>query len=416
MISCGIDFGTSNSSIAIATDQNVQLVETESGQNTLPSAMFFLRKDNTAYFGREAMSLFLGKTPGRLMRSLKRVLGTPVMRQGTMVNGEVMKFDQIIASFLQVLKQKAELDAGEAIESVTMGRPVHFVDNNPGADVRAEEELKGIANRLGFKNVGFQFEPIAAAFAHEQKIAGEKLALVVDLGGGTSDFTVIKLSNKYLSKADRNEDILANTGVRIGGNDFDKDLSLAAIMPIVGYRSTYGEKNLEVPLYHYHDLSEWSKVNSLYTVRIMSQVKQLLFQSHDKQKYGRLLQILEEETGHSLLAATEEAKIALTESELFLPSFDFLETGLTSEVHRTTFNDAINGRIQKISATSLECIQNAGITNDQIELVILTGGTTEVPKVQLEFRNLFPNATISGENKLSSVGLGLAFDSRNKFS
>ncbi|PWJ58816.1 putative chaperone protein [Dyadobacter jejuensis] len=414
-ISCGIDFGTSNSSIALADANQVSLVETEAGQYTIPSAMFFLRKDNTAFYGREAMELFLSKRPGRLMRSLKRVLGTPVMRQGTMVNGEVMKFDQIITAFLEKIKTKAELQAGRELEAVTMGRPVHFTDNNPEADRRAEDELKAIANRLGFKSVSFQFEPIAAAFAHENGLTSEKLALVVDLGGGTSDFTVIKLSNKNLRKPDRSSDILANTGIRIGGNDFDKDLSLAAIMPILGYRSTYGVKNLEVPPYHYHDLSEWSKVNMLYTNRIVFQVKQLLFESHDKTKYKRLLQVLEEETGHSLLAATEETKIALTNEEQFQTSFAFLDPELSAEVKRQTFNTAIDGRVQKISQTALECVKNAGTTPDQIELVILTGGTTEVPKVQQQFQNLFPNAEVSGENKLSSVGLGLAYDSRNKF-
>ncbi|WP_025761757.1 Hsp70 family protein [Dyadobacter tibetensis] len=414
-ISCGIDFGTSNSSIALALPDQVALVETENGHMTIPSAMFFLRKDNTAFYGREAMELFLDKRPGRLMRSLKRVLGTPVMRQGTMVNGEVMKFDQIIAAFLQKLKDRAELQAGQAITAVTMGRPVHFTDNNPEADKRAEAELAAIARQLGFEQVSFQFEPIAAAFAHEQHITTEKLALVVDLGGGTSDFTVIRLSKNYQNKADRAQDILANTGVRVGGNDLDKDLSLAAIMPILGYRSTYGEKNLEVPLYHYHDLSEWSKVNMLYTTRILFQVKQLLFEAHDKVKYKRLLQVLEEETGHSLLAATEETKIALTHSETYDTSFRFLEEGLTSSVARSQFEEAISGRVSKISQTALACVEAAGITPDAIELVILTGGTTEVPKVQQVFHSLFPKAEVSGENKLSSVGLGLAYDSRNKF-
>ena len=415
MISCGIDFGTSNSSIALATEESVRLVPTENDHNTIPSAMFFLRKDNAAFFGREAINLFLKKTPGRLMRSLKRVLGTSIMNQGTMVNGEIMKFDQIIANYLNVLKEKAEAEAGKVIEAVTMGRPVHFIDNNTEADRKAEAELAIIAKKIGFKHVSFQFEPIAAAFAHEQKISNEKLAMVVDLGGGTSDFSVIKLSNKYCKKADRSDDILANTGIRIGGNEFDKDLSLAAIMPLIGYRSTYGEKKLEVPLYHYHDLSEWSKVNSLYTIRIISQVKQLLFESHEKEKYRRLLKILHDESGHSLLATTEEAKIALTDSKSYKASFDFLETGLTSEINQDIFNNAIEGRIEKIRETSIDCLKKATIKKEEIQLVILTGGTTEVPKVQSEFKKLFPNAEISGENKLSSVGLGLAYDSHNKF-
>lgn len=414
-ISCGIDFGTSNSSIAIANQGNVHLVQVEGTSTTTPSAMFFLRKGNVPFYGRAAVNMFLERNPGRFMRSLKRVLGTPVMRQGTMVNGELMRFNEIIISFLQNLKDKADAEAGQQIENVVMGRPVHFVDNDRAADARAQEELRGIASQLGFKHIDFQFEPIAAAFAHEVNISGEKLAIVVDLGGGTSDFTVIRLSNKFIRKADRTSDILANTGVRIGGNDFDKDLSLAAIMPELGYRSTYGAKNLEVPLYHYYDLSEWSKVNFLYTTKIISQTKQILFEAHDKPRYKRLLQVLEQETGHTLLATTEETKIALTSQTEFDAPFDFLEEGLTAKVSRDQFDEAIYQKIEKISSSARQCLADAGVRQEDIELVILTGGSTEVPLIQTEFKKLFPNAALADENKLSSVGLGLAYDSQNKF-
>lgn len=414
-ISCGIDFGTSNSSIAIANQGKVNLVAVEGSSTTTPSAMFFLRKGNIPYYGREAVNMFLARNPGRFMRSLKRVLGSPVMRQGTMVNGELMRFDEIITSFLKNLKDKADAEAGKELENVVMGRPVHFVDNDSAADARAEAELKLIAKRLGFNNIEFQFEPIAAAFAHEMNITGEKLAIVVDLGGGTSDFTVIRLSNQYIHKADRSSDILANTGIRIGGNDFDKDLSLAAIMPELGYRSTYGTKNLEVPLYHYFDLSEWSKVNFLYTTKIISQTRQILFEAHDKTRYRRLLQVLEQETGHTLLATTEETKIALTARNEYDAPFDFLEDGLTTKVTREQFDEAIIQKVEKISESALLCLREAGVQKENIDLVILTGGSTEVPLIQSEFKKLFPNAALADENKLSSVGLGLAYDSQNKF-
>jgi len=414
-ISCGIDFGTSNSSIAIANQGNIHLMPVEGSSVTIPSAMFFLRKGNVPYYGREAVNKFLTRQPGRLMRSLKRVLGTSIMKQGTMVNGELMKFDEIITAFLKNLKISADAEAGYEIENVVMGRPVHFVDNDPEADQRAQAELKLVAQQLGFKNIDFQFEPIAAAFAHEVNISGEKLALVADLGGGTSDFTVIRLSNRYISKPDRSGDILANTGIRIGGNDFDKDLSLAAIMPELGYKSTYGEKNLEVPLRHYYDLSEWSKVNFLYTNKIISQTRLLLFQSHDKTRFKRLLQVLEQETGHALLAVTEETKIALTDDVTYDTPFNFIEEGLTARVTREQFDEAISQQIKKISKAALQCLSDAGVERENIELVILTGGSTEVLSVQAEFRKLFPNAALADENKLSSVGLGLAYDSQKKF-
>jgi hypothetical chaperone protein len=413
---CGIDFGTSNSSLAVANQDDVFLIPVEKDNTTIPSAMFFARKDNHAYFGREATERFLVRQPGRLMRSLKRVLGTSAMRQGTMVNGELMKFDQIIAAFLDQMKRKAEADCGTELRHVVMGRPVHFVDNDPAADQRAENELKSVATSLGFEHVGFQFEPIAAAFAHEARVNGEKLAIVVDLGGGTSDFTIIRLSKANALKHDRNSDILANTGVRLGGNDFDKDLSLAEMMPELGFRSRYGAKNLEVPSYHYFDLSEWSKVNFLYTNKIIFQAKQLLRETHEPAKYGRLISILEQETGHAVLAETEKIKIGLASNDNYAAALDFIDQDLRIDVAREDFNAAINTKTERIVTAAKECLQAAGIGTEDIGLVIMTGGSTEIPLIQQQFRRLFPTAEWSEENKLSSVGLGLAYDARNRFS
>lgn len=411
--SCGVDFGTSNSSIALAQSGQVRLVPVERESVTVPSAIFFLKKETLV--GRAAVQRFLQREDGRFMRSLKRVLGTPLMNTGTLVNGRSMTFASIIGTFLTHLKAKADLESGAALEEVVMGRPVHFVDGNPAADAQAEKELRQIAESVGFRHIAFQFEPIAAAFAHEQRVSGEKLALVVDLGGGTSDFTVIRLSAAHARKADRTSDILANTGVRIGGNDFDKNLSLAEVMPELGYRSTYGEKRIEVPLRPFHDLSEWSKVNFLYTLKTISQTRQMWYQSHDKPRFGRLLKVLEQESGHVLLAATEDAKIALTAEESYPIPLSFLEDGLTIPAGRTRFEEAILEDVRQITDSAAECLVQAGVSAGDIELVILTGGSTEVPLIQAEFRKLFPEAGIADENKLSSVGLGLAYDSLNKF-
>ncbi|QHV93541.1 Hsp70 family protein [Spirosoma endbachense] len=414
-ISCGIDFGTSNTSVAIDNNGEISLVPVEQGSVTIPSAIFFQSIDNKPFFGRTAVNLFFDRKSGRFMRSLKRVLGTSLMKHGTIVNGTSMNFATIITAFLRHVKAKADAAAGQEIEHVVMGRPVHFVDNDPMADAQAQAELKAIAQRIGFKYIDFQFEPIAAAFAHEAKLNGEKLAIVADLGGGTSDFTVIRLSNKAIHKTDRSSDILANTGIRVGGNDFDKDLSLAAIMPELGYRSRYGDKYLEVPLKPYHDLAEWSKVNFLYTPKVIMQTRQFLHQSHDKKRYSRLLKVLEDETGHTLLAAAEGAKIALSSQSEHRAAFDFIEDDFLITIKRALFEAAIQDEVEKIAASATQCLREAGVRNEDIDLVILTGGSTEVHSIQAEFKRLFPKAAIADENKLSSVGLGLAYDSQHKF-
>ena len=145
------------------------------------------------------------------------------------------------------------------------------------------------------------------------------------------------------------------------------------------------------------------------------QMKQLLHQSHDKKRFGRLVQVLESETGHTLLATAEGAKIALTDAETHNARLDFMAEVFTIPVTRPQFEAAIQDDVDRIAAAAWQCLREAGIGNEAIELVILTGGSTEVHSVQATFRHLFPNAAIADDNKLSSVGLGLAFDSRNKF-
>jgi hypothetical chaperone protein len=170
-----------------------------------------------------------------------------------------------------------------------------------------------------------------------------------------------------------------------------------------------------VPLKYYHDLSEWSKVNFLYTPKVLSQIRQYLIESHDKKRLGRLLALLERERGHSVLALAEEGKIALTSEEQYHGRLDVVDDGLHVVMNRTRFEETILSLVRQITATATECVADAGIENSDIEIVILTGGSTEVPLVQQCFQEMFPSATISGENKLSSVGLGLGYDSHRRF-
>ena len=136
---------------------------------------------------------------------------------------------------------------------------------------------------------------------------------------------------------------------------------------------------------------------------------------HDKVKYGRLIKILEQESGHSLLAATENLKIGLTSTQAHIVPFDFLEEGMSIEVQRTLFDASIAQKAAQIITSAQGCLSEAGVTTDDIELVILTGGSTEIPLIQRLFKDMFPNALIADNNRMASVGLGLAYDSAKKF-
>lgn len=412
---CGIDFGTSNSAIALGDPAGARLLKVEGDADTLPSAIFYPATTPLPAFGRGAQKLFFEGEEGRFMRSLKRILGTSLMNQGTVVNGRMRSFDSIIGDFISHIKKTAEQQLNHELTHAVMGRPVHFIDGDTAGDARAENELQRIAAAAGFRHIAFQFEPVAAAFAHEVRVTNEKRALVADIGGGTSDFTVIKVSQKYINRADRSQDILGHSGVRIGGNDFDKSLSLSSFMPSFGYRSTYGEKRFDVPLSPFHDMSEWSKVNFLYTPKVKKDMRDILSESHATKRFGRFVNALEHELGHRILSSVETAKIDLTDSESTTAELGFIENGFTLDVQREVFNTAITTHIDRISESITECLATANLTDDDIEIIILTGGPTETPLLKQAVCSRFPNAVLSEENKLSSVALGLGYDSQRKF-
>lgn len=412
---CGIDFGTTNSSAALAfNNQPPFLINLENDKNTIPTAMFFA-ENNHISFGREAMDFYMLGEQGRCLRSIKRILGTSLMKSTTNINGKSVLFSDILKCFIMHLKQQIDATAQADVPYVMMGRPVHFRDNDHAGDKQAQEELLMAARACGFLQVAFQFEPIAAAFAHEIHIEGEKLALVIDIGGGTSDFSIIRLGQKLTQKDNRQDDILSATGVRVGGNDFDKELVLKSFMPELGMYSTYGDKRLFVPTSQYFELSEWSSVNSLYSYANKRIMQEVLTTAHNPQKYARLLEVAEKEKGHNLLSLVEEAKIALTVDNQHQTALSFLSGKPQIVIERSDFEAAIEPENAKIKQAIGDCLLAAQTTPKQIELIILTGGSTEVPKVQQLVRQMFPTALISQENKLASVGLGLAYDAKRKF-
>ena len=170
----------------------------------------------------------------------------------------------MIAYYLGAVKRRAEQATGRELRDVVHGRPVHFVDNEPDADAKAEQTLREIAREIGFDEVTFQFEPIAAALDYERQISTEEIALIADIGGGTSDFSIVRLGPQRHGSADRASDILANDGVRIGGTDFDRQLSLGVVMPLFGFGSAMKRAGLEVPSRYFHDLATWSNINRMY--------------------------------------------------------------------------------------------------------------------------------------------------------
>lgn len=414
-LSCGIDFGTTNSAVAVAADGVKRLVALEGAQTTLPSAVFFPTR-SAPLFGRAAIDEYLLGAEGRLLRGLKKILGTALMQDKTQLGHKALSFAAILEVFITHLKHGAEAAYDREITQVVMGRPVHFHDNNRDADGTAEDTLRTIAQAAGFKDIAFLYEPIAAAFAHEAHVQHEKLALVVDLGGGTSDFTVIRLSAERARSIERAQDILATTGIRVGGTTFDYRLSLQHFMPLFGlgdeYQDAFDEyKWLPMPRAVYQDLSDWPFVHRAQTPQAIRQTQELLRRAEDPDKLEKLLVVQEEQRGHALLECVEQTKIILTQNEECRAPISWFADDERPIVTRDELEDAITADVGRIGDALRLCLRDAQITADQVELVILTGGSTALPVIQHMATRLFPHAQLSQGNRMDSVGLGLAYQS-----
>ena len=412
---CGIDFGTTNSAVSVLSAQKDSELIKFDNNSTIPTAIFF--PEDGVYrpqFGKEAINNYINGSQGRFMRSLKRILGTDLMNLKTEVDGVYISYEDIISKFIKHLKDSAEKQIKKELTGVVLGRPVHFQDFSPDSDVKAESLLRKIAYNLGFKDIYFQYEPIAAAYSHERNVKREVLACVVDVGGGTSDFSVIRLGPNNHKKIDRKEDVLANTGIRIGGNDYDRDLSIKCFMPEFGYGTLlkpnpYNGRILPIPFTPYTTLSEWSSVNSLYTYKEKKNISQIYEQAEEKDKVQKLNEIVQKELGHTLLNKIEECKISLTYNNRVNIALDFLKNKSLLNIELDKFEEAIVNSTNKVVESLKECIKLAGVSADDINLIILTGGTTEIPYVKQSVLKLFPKASISEENKLSSVAQGLVY-------
>ncbi|MBZ9701188.1 MULTISPECIES: Hsp70 family protein [unclassified Mesorhizobium] len=411
----GIDFGTSNSTVGVVRSGQPHLVALEGGEVTLPSAVFFNFEDNRTCFGRHAIANYTDSVEGRLMRSLKSVLGSALAQEKTRIKARSIGFMEIVGLFLGHLRKRLEDDAGGAVESVVLGRPVQFVDDDAEADARAQSELEGAARAQGFKHIAFQFEPIAAALDYEQKVTREELALIIDMGGGTSDFSIVRVSPQRARSLDRKDDILASRGIHIGGTDFDRLLSIAHVMPELGYLSPTKDGKRNLPASYFIDLATWQRINLVYTAKAMTHLRQIRYEAERADLVDRFIHIVEHRYGHALAALVERAKIELTDKvsadvEVRLPEVQF-----AAEITRKALDATIARDIERVAATVGQTIGDAGVKSSDITAVFLTGGSTAIPLARQKILSLMPQASVIEGDMFGSVGLGLSLDAQRKF-
>ncbi|RZL86547.1 MAG: Hsp70 family protein [Variovorax sp.] len=410
----GIDFGTSNSAIASAVDGGLaRLLPLEGAATAMPTALFFNAEDRSTHFGREAVALYLAGVEGRLMRSLKSLLGSSLMQEQTEVYDGLLSFEDIIARYLHELATRAEAELGQRPERAVIGRPVHFVDDDSKRDQRAEESLRQAARAAGFREVGFQLEPIAAAFDYEQRVTRESLILIADIGGGTSDFTVVRVGPDRIARPDREDDVLATTGVHIGGTDFDQRLNLERVMPAFGFRHL-GPQGREVPSTVFFELSTWHLIHWQQTPRAIRQTQQLRGNYSDTRLHDRLMKVLKQGDGHRIASAVEQAKIdaSVQDAEMRI-DLDSAQAGLSTTLTPLDMQQQLAALLETVMACAHACVQRAGLRSGDLDAIYLTGGSSALRPFQQALRRSFAGVPLVEGDLFGGVAAGLAYAARS---
>ncbi|MFN3721529.1 MAG: Hsp70 family protein [Paracoccaceae bacterium] len=411
---CGVDFGTSNSTVSIPSGNGARLIELEGSHVTLPSAVFWDAEGAPPQFGRAAIAAYVEGDDGRLMRGLKSALGSDLIHEKTRVGNRAIAFTQIIERFFEHLQRK--LDAAQpGTDRVVLGRPVHFVDDDALGDKAAQDVLDSIARAAGFTEIGFQYEPIAAALDYESRITAEELVLIVDIGGGTTDFSVIRVSPDGARRADRSGDILANHGLRLGGTDLDRMLSLDHIMPDLGLGSLVHGGKAPMPQHYYLDLASWHRINALYAPSVAREIRELRQRATSPELLDRMLTVLEQRHGHALAIAAEAAKITLSDQHLTEIAIAAITGARDKQLSRTGFEETVQASVVRLTSGLADVMRKAGVAPRDIGTVFMTGGSASLPVLRDAVTRCLPGTPIATGDMFGSVGTGLALDAARRF-
>ncbi len=401
-----IDFGTSNSAAALPVSGGVYRIPVEQGAETLPTAVFFPSEGGAMRIGASAAAALIAGEDGRYMRALKSVLGLPLLHETRLIAGRRRSLSGIITEFLSELRQRSETATGLTFTQALSGRPVHFHSADAAKDAQAEADLRACYLAAGFHEVRFLPEPEAAAMAAQGMGATDGLGLIVDIGGGTSDFSVFRSTGGR-------PDILASHGIRLGGTDFDQTLSMAHAMPALGLggqlRRDFGEGLLPVPRGPYADLSTWAKIPFLYTAETRRMVADMARLAVDGPAMARFARVLEDELGHEIAFAVERAKIGANgASGQGRIDLGIVEKGLDRIFRATDMNADLDDSRHILGMAARETLTLAQVPPDRIARVILVGGSSLMGFVSAEMQALCPNAALLRSEAFTAVVDGLA--------
>ncbi|MDA9556481.1 molecular chaperone [Vibrio sp.] len=362
-----------------------------------------IRKDDIL-FGQKALDLYL-ESPQDVyyIKSPKSFLGSIGLR-----DVQLSFFEDLVCSMMVNIKSQAESHLQENIEQTVIGRPVNFMGlGGEESNQQAEGILKRAALRAGFKDIEFQFEPVAAGLDYEATLSQDKLVLVVDIGGGTTDCSLLKMGPSWATHFDRSESLLGHTGQRVGGNDLDIHLAFKRLMADFGMGSQK-VSGLDMPMTQFWNpiaINDVQAQRKFYGFDNVKDLKMLYKEAKDPEKLARLMQVQRDSLGYRIVREAEKSKIQLGEHETHQTSLIIGKETISRSINRQELDNAIESSTAKIQALVKEAVVQAQVKPD---VIYMTGGSARSPILQKAVRDILPNIEVVSGNYFGSVTAGLA--------
>ncbi len=423
--SLGLDFGTTNSSIATAgANGEVKLARFPFRAELTESfrSLLYLEQHRTAgkslvksWTGPLAIEHYLdAENKGRLIQSLKSFLTSRSLKS-TDVFGRQQALEDLIATILRDIRLEAERQFNCRAISVVVGRPVRFVGSeSPADDEYALSRLEVALRKAGFEEVSFELEPIAAAYYYESTLDRDELILIGDFGGGTSDFSLLRVGPAIRARGRSPEDLLGNEGVGLAGDAFDAKIIRHLVSPALGAGSSIHslDKILPVPSWVYHKLERWHHLSLLKSKEAINMLQSVKAQAFEPEKIEALLELIRGDLGYRLHGAVQRVKCEL--SSAYTATFQFADGDILieSKVTRPDFEDWIRDELNSIEGCVDRLLAKTGTPANKVDRVFLTGGTSFVPAVRAIFDRRFGRERIRSGNEFTSVATGLALAGR----
>jgi hypothetical chaperone protein len=411
----GLDFGTTNTVLAVQDGEATHSIGFESSAGHSDSMRTCLSFMKDARLGTQALKIEAGAAairtfidnPGevRFLQSIKTFAASAIF-QGTLIHARRHKFEDLMEVFLRRLEKYAGDEFGSKFARVVAGRPVKFAGSSPDENLALERYNEALG-RIGFPEIHFVYEPVAAAFYFAQNLKKDATVLVADFGGGTTDYSLIR----FESHAGKLTAVpLGHSGVGVAGDHFDFRIIDNVVSPQIGKGSFYKsfDKVLEVPSNYYANFGRWNQLSIFKTLKDYQDLKQLVRQSLDPERLETFVELIEHDEGYPLYQAVSATKMKLSEQEEVEFYFPPLGEHTKRIVKRPMFERWIADDIRLIEEALDEILVKTRTLPGAIDKVFLTGGTSFVPAVRKIFENRFDLGRIESGGELLSIAHGLA--------